>query len=117
MSAVTASDIARTGFADRTLADIATKLPGATAIFRTHKLDFCCGGDVTLSDAAQKRGLSLANVESALAALDPGAPRAVPTEPSALIDHILARYHEVHRRELPELIRLARRVEAVHRDR
>ena len=34
----------------------------------------------------------------------------------ALIDHILARYHEVHRQQLPELIRMARRVEAVHRD-
>lgn len=35
---------------------------------------------------------------------------------AALIDHILARYHEVHRAQLPELIRMARRVEAVHRD-
>jgi len=29
---------------------------------------------------------------------------------------IEARYHAVHRRELPELVRLARRVEAVHKD-
>ena len=33
-----------------------------------------------------------------------------------LIRHILDRYHSVHRRELPELIRLARRVERAHRD-
>ena len=33
-----------------------------------------------------------------------------------LIDHILERYHAVHREQLPELIRMARRVEAVHRD-
>lgn len=33
-----------------------------------------------------------------------------------MIDHILSRYHEVHRAQLPELIRMARRVEAVHRD-
>lgn len=116
MSAITASDIASTSFASRTLADIATKLPGATGIFRAHKLDFCCGGNVTLSEAAAKRGLSLSGVEAALASLDPGAPRAVPTEPAALIEHILKRYHDVHRRELPELIRLAIRVEAVHRD-
>lgn len=37
-----------------------------------------------------------------------------PTEPSALIGHILTRYHEVHRRQLPELIRMAAKVEAVH---
>lgn len=34
-----------------------------------------------------------------------------------LIDHILARFHERHRAQLPELIRLARRVEEVHGDR
>jgi regulator of cell morphogenesis and NO signaling len=34
----------------------------------------------------------------------------------ALIDHILERYHATHRRELPELIALARRVETVHAD-
>ena len=36
--------------------------------------------------------------------------------PGPLIDHILARYHEVHRAQLPELVRMARRVEAVHRE-
>jgi regulator of cell morphogenesis and NO signaling len=34
-----------------------------------------------------------------------------------LIDHILARYHAVHRQQMPELIRLARRVEHVHGER
>ncbi len=33
-----------------------------------------------------------------------------------MIDHILERFHAVHREQLPELIRMARRVEAVHRD-
>jgi regulator of cell morphogenesis and NO signaling len=37
------------------------------------------------------------------------------SEPGALVDHILARYHDVHRVQLPELIRMAHRVEAVHR--
>jgi len=36
--------------------------------------------------------------------------------PSELIDYILTRYHEVHREQLPELIRMAARVEAVHKD-
>ncbi|MGC5699005.1 hemerythrin domain-containing protein [Pseudomonas sp. NFXW11] len=34
--------------------------------------------------------------------------------PSELIEHILARYHQRHRQQLPELIQLARRVEQVH---
>lgn len=33
-----------------------------------------------------------------------------------LIHHILIRYHQRHREQLPELIRLARRVEQVHGD-
>lgn len=103
-------------YEDRTLADIATHLPGATAIFRSHKLDFCCGGGISLKEAAHKRGLPLAELECELAALGTGRGAAVPSDTAGLIEHILTRYHAVHRAELPELIRLARRVEAVHRD-
>ena len=35
---------------------------------------------------------------------------------AALIDHIVSRYHEIHRQELPELLALARKVERVHHD-
>jgi regulator of cell morphogenesis and NO signaling len=102
-------------YEDRTLADIATSLPGATAVFRAHKLDFCCGGGISLKEAAGKRGLGLAQLETELQALNPQALAVVPQETAELIDHNLTRYHAVHRAELPELIRLARRVEAVHR--
>jgi regulator of cell morphogenesis and NO signaling len=37
-----------------------------------------------------------------------------PRGPEALIRHIVERYHDVHRAEFPEAIRLARKVEAVH---
>jgi regulator of cell morphogenesis and NO signaling len=105
------------GYATRTLADIAASLPGATAVFRQHKLDFCCGGKVLLADAAAARSLSLDALESELLAIAAnGAASALPSDPIALIDHIETRYHAVHRAELPELIRLARRVEAVHRE-
>lgn len=99
---------------NRTVGDIAATLPGATGIFRKLKLDFCCGGDVKLADAARERGLDIAAIEDTLAALDPNKSAPAPEATGALIDHILTRYHEVHRRELPELIRLAKKVEAVH---
>jgi len=38
------------------------------------------------------------------------------TEPAALIDHVLTRYHAVHRAQLPDLICMAQRIEAVHRE-
>lgn len=36
--------------------------------------------------------------------------------PAVLIDHILRRFHDVHRAQFPDAITLARRVEAVHQD-
>lgn len=102
-------------YEDRTLADIAASLPGATAVFRAHKLDFCCGGGISLKEAAGRNGLPLERLEGELQALNPGAGATAPQETADLIDHILTRYHAVHRAELPELVRLARRVEAVHR--
>jgi regulator of cell morphogenesis and NO signaling len=99
--------------ADRTLAEIACELPGATAVFRRYKLDFCCGGNQSLRAAAAAGGIDAAEVESALRALVP-APGEAPEAPLPLIEHILARFHDTHRRELPELIEMARRVEDRH---
>jgi len=96
------------------LGAIAALLPGATAIFRRHGLDFCCGGDALLQDAVREPGASLEQIVAELKALDASAARDYPRAAPALIDHILARYHETHRRELPELIRLAEKVERVH---
>lgn len=104
------------GFAARTLADIATAVPGATGVFRRRKLDFCCGGKVNLAQAAADRGVSLAELEAELNEVSAASlPSGLPEETGALISHIESRYHAVHRAELPELIRLARRVEAVHK--
>ncbi|MEO3474312.1 iron-sulfur cluster repair protein YtfE [Roseomonas sp. CAU 1739] len=100
-------------FAQRTIGEIAATLPGATAIFRRHKLDFCCGGGVSLAEAATKRAAPLPEIEAALAGLAPS-DAALPQSTAALVDLIEQRYHAVHRRELPELIALARRVERVH---
>ena len=100
---------------EQSLGRIAVELPGATAIFRRLKLDFCCGGQISLRQAAAERALDLDALRGELAALQrPDQPPAQ-TDPVSLIDHILARYHEVHRQQLPELERMARRVEAVHR--
>lgn len=106
----------RQALAEDAIGQIAVSLPGATAVFRRLKLDFCCGGQISLAEAATKKGLDVEAVLAELNALQRS--DEVPTEadPLALVNHILSRYHDVHRAELPELIRMARRVEAVHRD-
>lgn len=102
-------------FADRSIGEIAATLPGATAVFRRHKLDFCCGGSASLAEAAARRAAPLPEIEAALAGLAPS-DAVLPQSTAALVDLIEQRYHAVHRRELPKLIALARRVERVHAD-
>ena len=102
--------------ADQSLGSLAVQLPGATAIFRKLKLDFCCGGQISLRQAAQDKQLDLDAIVKQLAALERVDALPENVAPAALIDHILSRYHDVHREQLPELIRMARRVQAVHRD-
>lgn len=114
MSEATSTPVA---FANRTLADIAATLPGATGVFRRRKLDFCCGGRVALAQAAAERGIALHELQAeldAVAAL--GLPAEQPESTEDLIRLIETRYHAVHRQEMPELVRLAHRVEAVHKN-
>jgi len=97
----------------RSLGDIATSLPGATAVFRRRKLDFWCGGSQSLEQAARQKGLDPAQIEAELGQLS-SEQRSTPESVEDLIHHILDRYHQVHRREIPELRNLAIRVERVH---
>jgi regulator of cell morphogenesis and NO signaling len=103
---------------ERTVGNIAATLPGATAVFRKHKIDFCCNGDLTLESAARRRGIDPDELKTALESLDEIGKVAAPAtmDSDALIEHIQAYYHGVYRRDLPELIKLARKVEAVHRE-
>lgn len=98
---------------DTPVGAIAVRQPGATAIFRRHRIDFCCGGQRSLREACVARGLDASQVAHELQQL-PITTAAAPADPPELIEHILHRYHDVHRQQLPELIRLARKVEAVH---
>lgn len=103
-----------TSMASRTVGEIAATLPGATAVFRDFQLDFCGMLEQSLSAVADAHDTAVEVLVDALAAL---APAAEPTRPHSLeplIGHILARYHVVHRNELPGLIALAEAVERRH---
>lgn len=108
-------------FLDRSLGDLARSIPGATAVFHQHDLDFCCGGKKTLRDALAPLALDPEVVTLALTQLldQPGTVDRDWRKATApeLIAHLLERYHDRHRQQLPELIRLSRRVETVHGDR
>ncbi|OOF85981.1 iron-sulfur cluster repair di-iron protein [Rodentibacter ratti] len=107
-------------FAQQKLSELAVAIPGATKIFREYNLDFCCGGSDLLEVAAQQKNLNLAEIEARLANLQQQENREKnwsDTSYNELIEHIIERFHNRHREQLPELITLAEKVENVHADR
>lgn len=105
---------------DMSVGQIARQIPGSTAVFNAHGLDFCCGGKTRLSSAIEDKGL---NANTVITQLEDLAARyheekdwSAATD-EELIDHLLTRYHQVHREQLNELVRLASRVEQVHGER
>jgi regulator of cell morphogenesis and NO signaling len=112
----TLPDATLTERAQQAIGQIAVELPGATAICRRLTLDFGGGAQIPRAQACHQKNLNTAAVLAELARLDRPATDVAPLLPNAMIDHILERFHAVHREQLPELIRMARRVESVHRD-
>jgi regulator of cell morphogenesis and NO signaling len=102
---------------NQSLGKIARDIPGATAVFYKQDLDFCCGGAKSLKTGLAEKGLDPTPIIEELKQL---MERNTASEAfnewsnDELIEHILDRYHDVHREQLPELIRLAQRVERVH---
>jgi regulator of cell morphogenesis and NO signaling len=103
--------------ADQTVAELASTRSGASRVFHRHGLDFCCGGHVSLADACTPAGLDVDALiaEIQAEATKPGSFERWDEHPLPdVIDHILTRFHEPHREELPRLLAMARKVEDVH---
>lgn len=104
-------------YADQAIGELAIKLPMATEIFRSFRLDFCCGGKQTLRDACEKKNINLDEIVDRLQKLNQSQRNQFESMPlSELTRFIVQRYHEDLRSRIPELIVLAKRVEVVHRD-
>ena len=103
-------------FRDQPLGELALSIPRASALFRKYDMDYCCGGKQTLARAASRKELDLDLIEAELAKL-----AEQPLEKDwrsvalgEIINHIIVRYHDRHREQLPELILQATKVERVH---
>lgn len=103
-------------YLDQPLQALVTGLPGATAVFFEHHISFCGQGDTPLGQVLAEQGQDADAIVQALGELHSRSehPDWQALETPALIDHLLSRYHQVHREQLNELIRLAERVETVH---
>ena len=100
-----------------TLADLAVTYPQASRVFRRHGLDYCCHGRRPVSAACEERGLDPAALLGEIVAESrdgAGGIRWAERPLPAVVDRIVAYYHARLRGELPLLVQMARKVEAVH---
>lgn len=108
---------------DTSVGDIVKDRPARSRVFEQHKIDYCCGGKLPLSEACQRRGIDAATVLEALRASDANAgadPHLIDADAmtlTALANHIEQTHHAYLQEELPRLGAMVRKVAAVHGDR
>lgn len=102
-----------------TVAAIVLEHPACARVFMKHRIDFCCGGEVSVEQACAARGLDAEAIRGELEAAirERGSsriadPRAVPT--AALISYIVEKHHAYLRGAFPTVLALAAKVARVH---
>ncbi len=104
-----------------TVADIATRQPSTIRVFERRGIDFCCGGRRSLEEACREQGLSVDALAGELETAIAGTSRAERSWAEAslaqITEHIVRRYHDSLREELPRLSRMMDKVLSVHGER
>jgi len=101
------------------LGELVAANPEAARVLHARGLDYCCRGSRSLQQACADAGLDPAEVlaEIQRANASEGSATRWDERPLAeLIQHILDRYHEPLRQQLPRLVELASLVESAHVD-
>lgn len=103
------------------VADLVLEHSECAAVFKRHRIDYCCRGNMSIEAACTEKGIDKGAMERELAAAiaeRKGAPARDPREMStpALIGHIITKHHEYLRKSLPFVESLAAKVSRVHGD-
>ncbi len=101
---------------DTLVGDIAAAQPASIRVFQKYGIDFCCGGRKPLADVCQEQRVPYEEIASAIASaeLPPDDRDWTTASLGALVDHIVSRYHDTLRQELPRLQAMAVKVNDVH---
>ncbi|GAE25584.1 nitric oxide-dependent regulator DnrN or NorA [Halalkalibacter wakoensis JCM 9140] len=103
------------------VAEIVTKFPKSSDLFKKYRIDFCCGGNRPLIEAIQERNLSAEEVLTNLntlfeetTALHGASIEWENASFSELIDYIIQKHHRYLNEELPQLSPYITKVLRVH---
>ncbi len=104
--------------APRTVGDLVAEDYRRAAALKRFGIDFCCGGNVSLEAACQKRGVALTDVVEALADSDAHGtadlPRVSAWSPAFLADYVVNEHHTYVRESIPVLRAFTQKVARVH---
>jgi regulator of cell morphogenesis and NO signaling len=103
---------------DSLVGEVAAAQPASVRVFQKYGIDFCCGGKRPLADVCDERQIAYDELANALANAElPRDDRDWASESlGVLADHIVSRYHDTLRQELPRLTAMAAKVNNVHGD-
>ena len=103
--------------------DIVNELPKSSDVFKKNRIDFCCGGNIPLSEAVEKNGL---NMEALLEELkvvfekyeheEKDVEVWTDSDSNTIIDHVITNYHRASEEELTMLSPYVTKVSRVHGD-
>ncbi|KXS47146.1 MAG: regulator of cell morphoproteinis and NO signaling [Halanaerobium sp. T82-1] len=110
---------------DDTVGNIVTEFPGAAEILKNHRIDFCCGGDRKLKDAAREDLTDKVEAAEILAEINKNYsdkkdyyeeiddPKNL--SQSQLIEYIIDKHHAFLQQTLPQLSELTTKILRAHR--
>jgi len=103
-----------------TVREVAVQVPESTRLFEKLKIDYCCGGKRSLTEACDSAGVGVENVIAMLAVLSRASDNAEDTRDfqelslTALITHILETHHTFTKSEMDRLTALIDKVCTAH---
>ena len=105
--------------ASTTVGEVVARRPATARIFELVGIDYCCGGETTLTAAAEAAGVDPIRLLAALAVVgqgDSSTAEADWTRKSSreIVQHVLDTHHAYLRGELPRIARMAARAARVH---
>ena len=103
--------------------DIVNELPKASDLFKKNRIDFCCGGNIPLTQAAAQNGLNLEDLLEELKDVFEKYENAekdvevwTNSDSNTIINHVIENYHRVSEEELALLSPYVTKVSRVHGD-
>ncbi|WP_308162110.1 DUF542 domain-containing protein [Bacillus sp. ISL-18] len=107
--------------ADSLVRDIVNELPKASDLFKKNRIDFCCGGNIPLSQAAEQNELNLDTIIDELKDVfekyentEKNVDVWTDSDSHTIINHVITNYHRVSEEELAMLSPYVTKVSRVH---